>query len=134
MVLDGTYIYINKSNSFQFQRRSYSMHKGRPVVKPMVIVSTTGYYISVLGPYFADSKNNDASILNQIINNNVEEIKQWVDRGFRDSLQLLQDLGIQTEIRAFLNKGDKQMTTEEANTSRLVTKVCYTFRYEARNE
>ena len=142
LVLDGTYIYINKSNNFQFQRRSYSMHKGRPLVKPMVIVSTTGYYISVLGPYFADSKNNDASILNHIINNNVEEIKQWVkpsdifvvDRGFRDSLQLLQDLGIQTEIPAFLNKGDKQMTTEEANTSRLVTKVCYTFRYEPRYE
>ena len=131
LVLDGTYIYINKSNNFQFQRRSYSMHKGRPLVKPMVIVSTTGYYISVLGPYFADSKNNDASILNHIISNNIEEIKNWVrptdifvvDRGFRDSIQLLEDLGIQAEIPAFMKKGDKQMTCEEANTSRLVTKV-----------
>ena len=114
MVLDGTYIYINKSINFQFQRHSYSMHKGRPLVKPMVIVSTTGYYIIVLCPYFADSKNNDASILNHIINNNVEEIKQWVkpsvifvvDRGFQDSLQVLQDLDIQTKILAYLNKGD----------------------------
>ena len=131
LVLDGTYIYINKSNNFHFQKRSFSMHKGRPLVKPMVIVSTTGYYISVLGPYYADSKNNDASILNHIINNNVEEIKSWVkpsdifvvDRGFRDSLQLLKDLGIQTEIPVFMKKGEKQMTSGEANTSRLVTKV-----------
>ena len=133
LVLDGTYIYINKSNNFEFQRRSYSIHKGRPLVKPMVIVSTTGYYISVLGPYFADSKNNDASILNHIINNNIEEIKSWVkpsdifvvDRGFRDSLELLNDLGIQAEIPAFMKRGEKQMSTEMANTSRLVTKVVH---------
>ena len=131
LVLDGTYIYIHKSNNFQFQRRSYSLHKGRPLVKPMVIVSTTGYYVSVLGPYFADSKNNDASILNHIIQSNTEEIKEWVkpndvfvvDRGFRDSLSLLEDIGIQAEIPAFMKRGEKQMGTEEANASRLVTKV-----------
>ena len=33
IVLDGTYIFIEKSNNFVFQRRSYSMHKGRPLVK-----------------------------------------------------------------------------------------------------
>ena len=133
LVLDGTYIYINKSNNFQFQRRSYSVHKGRPLVKPMIIVSTTGYYVSVLGPYFADAKNNNASILNHIMNNNIEEIKDWVkpsdifvvDRGFRDSVALLKDLGIQAEIPAFMKRGEKQMSTEEANTSRLVTKVSF---------
>ena len=98
-------------------------------MKPMVIVSTTGYYVSVLVPYFADSKNNDASILNHIIQSNTEEIKEWVkpnevfvvDRGFRDSLSLLEDMGIQAEIPAFMKCGEKQ--TEEANASRLVTKV-----------
>lgn len=131
LVLDGTYIYINKSNNFQFQRRSFSMHKGRPLVKPMVIVTTSGYYVSILGPYFADNKNNDSSILKHIMNNNIEEIKSWVrpndifvvDRGFRDSVELLKDLGIQPEIPAFLKPGEKQMKSEEANTSRLVTKV-----------
>jgi hypothetical protein len=39
IVFDGTYIFIEKSNNFVFQRRSYSMHKGRPLVKPMVIVT-----------------------------------------------------------------------------------------------
>ena len=107
------------------------MHKGRPLVMPMVIVSTAGYYISVLSPYFADSRNNNASILNHIISNNIEEIKNWVrqtdifvvDRGFRDSIQSLEDFGIRAEIPAFMAKRNKQMTCEEANTSQLVTKV-----------
>jgi len=54
-------MYIQKSGNFQFQGRSYSMHKGRPLIKPMVVVSTTGYFITVVGPYLSDSKNNDAS-------------------------------------------------------------------------
>ena len=131
LVLDGTYIYIQKSNNFHFQRRSYSLHKGRPLVKPMVVVTTSGYFVTVVGPYLADSKNNDASILNHMLKSNVEEMKEWVneedvfivDRGFRDSLELLDDLGIQAKMPAFLKKGEKQMTTEDANMSRLVTKV-----------
>ena len=112
------------------------MHKGRPLVKLMVIVTTSGHFVTVLGPYFADSKNNDASILKHIIQNNVEEIKNWmkpsdifvVDRGFRDSSTFLDDFGIQTEIPAFMVRGEKQMTTEDANTSRLVTKVIVLFK------
>ncbi|WAR05939.1 hypothetical protein MAR_021308, partial [Mya arenaria] len=131
LVLDGTYIYIQKSQNHHFQRRSYSMHKGRPLVKPMVIVTTSGHYMSVLGPYLSDGKNNDAKILNHIINTNVEDIKSYVhpgdifvvDRGFRDSLQLLEDLGIQSKMPSFLPKGETQFQTEVANTSRLVTKV-----------
>lgn len=131
LVLDGTYIYITKSGNFQFQRRSYSIHKGRPLVKLMVIVTTTGYYMTVLGPYFADSKNNDASIIKHIVSNNVEEIKSWmqandifvVDRGFRDSATFLQDFDIKSEMPAFMSRGEKQMKCEDANASRLITKV-----------
>lgn len=56
IVLDETYIYIKKSSNFKFQKRSLSIsvHKGRPLVKPMVIVSIPGYFISVLGPYLTD--------------------------------------------------------------------------------
>lgn len=56
LVLDGTYVYLQKSGNFSFSRRSYSMHKHRPLVNHMVVVSTTGYIISFLGPYLADSK------------------------------------------------------------------------------
>ncbi|CAC5380893.1 unnamed protein product [Mytilus coruscus] len=65
-----------------------------------------------------------------MFNTNVEDIKEWVqdndifvvDRGFRDSLELLDDLGIKAQMPSFLSKGQKQMTTDEANASRLVTK------------
>lgn len=107
------------------------MHKRRPLLKPMMIVSTTGYIVSVLGPYLADPKNNDSSILNHSILLNTEEIQRWikeddifvVDRGFRDSESVLNDLGIRMEMPAFIPKGQKQLSTEEANNSRLVTKV-----------
>lgn len=131
LVLDGTYIYTAKSNNFRYQRRSYSIHKGRSLIKPMVIVTTTGYFVSIQGPYLADHKNNDASILEHIMKTNAEDIKNWlseddifiVDRGFRDALPLLEDLGIQAEMPRFLEKGQKQMSTSDANKSRLVTKV-----------
>ena len=62
---------------------------------------------------------------------NVEQIEDWVnqddvfivDRGFRDSLALLEDLVIKSEMPAFMKKGDRQMPTEDANSSRLETKV-----------
>lgn len=84
--------WINKSVNFKFQRQCFSFHKGRPLVKTMVIVSTTDYFISIILPYFA--KYNDASILNHIMKSNIEDIRSWiqnddvfiVDRGFRDSI------------------------------------------------
>jgi len=60
LVLAGTYLYIQKRNNFQFQRRSFSIHKRRPLGKPMMLLATTGYIVSVLGPYLLDGKNNDA--------------------------------------------------------------------------
>ena len=32
-VADGTYIYIENSGNYSFQRRSYSVHKGQPLLK-----------------------------------------------------------------------------------------------------
>ncbi|XP_065935231.1 uncharacterized protein [Magallana gigas] len=130
-VLDGTYIYIQKSNHFQFQRRTYSIHKGRPLVKPMVVVSTDGYFLTVVGPYLADSRNNDASILNHMLKSNIEDIKNWfedddifiVDRGFRDALGVLEEFGIKAYMPHLLDKGERQMPTPDANASRLVTKI-----------
>ncbi|VDI73743.1 Hypothetical predicted protein [Mytilus galloprovincialis] len=131
LVLDGTYIYIQKSNNFSFQRKSFSLHKSRPLVKPMVVVSTTGHFVSILGPYL--SRNNDASILNHMMKCNVDDIKSFVnendifvvDRGFRDSISLLEELGIKAAMPTFMKKGEKQMSDADANTSRMVTKVKY---------
>ncbi|CAH2092630.1 unnamed protein product [Euphydryas editha] len=130
VVADGTYIYIEKSGNYRFQRRTYSLHKGRPLVKPMMIVSTTGYILEILGPYFADGRNNDASILKSQLNDSSSTLRSWlreddiivVDRGFRDCLSLLQDMQLVAKMPSFLGSR-QQHTDEEANESRLITSV-----------
>lgn len=60
----------------------------------MVVTATDGYIISILGPFFANGRNNDASILKYMVKSNEENLLQWfkkddiriVDRGFRDSI------------------------------------------------
>ena len=46
VVMDGTYLFVQKSGNNQFQRRSFSMHKHRNLIKPMITTATVG--ISVL--------------------------------------------------------------------------------------
>ena len=113
LVLDGTYIYFQKSANNLLQRRTYSMQKGRPLIKPMLITTTTGYIVSCMGPYFAGYKNNDAEIAKHIIYKNKESIVQWlekgdilvVDCGFRDALDYLHLMDYQTYMPPFLTKG-----------------------------
>ena len=110
IVLDGTYIYIQKSGQYNFQRRSYSLHENRPLVKPRMVCTTTGYILGVFGPYYSDYKNNDAAITKHIFQRNIDDIKTWlkdddilvVDRGFRDCLDFLQQLALKTEMPHFL--------------------------------
>ena len=42
LVLDSTYIYLQKSAHNKLQRKSYSVHKKRSLVKMMMVVSTNG--------------------------------------------------------------------------------------------
>lgn len=39
-VADTTYLFIQKSSNNQCQRKSYSMHKHRNLVKPMILTTT----------------------------------------------------------------------------------------------
>ena len=39
---DSTYVYIEKSSNYKFQRQTYSLHKNRWLLKMMMIVTTTG--------------------------------------------------------------------------------------------
>lgn len=107
------------------------MHKHRPLVKPMVVKSTDGYIISILGLYLADGKNNDASIVQHMMRTNDGNMMKWfrkqdiliLDRGFRDALEFLHESGFQTESPAFLSKSDKQFSASDANSSRLGCRV-----------
>jgi hypothetical protein len=40
LIADGTYIYCEKSSNNEFQRRTYSSHKHRHLVKPMIITTS----------------------------------------------------------------------------------------------
>lgn len=60
LVADGTYIFCQKSKNYELQRLTYSDQKKRNFVKPMVILTTNGTFVDILGPYQASK--NDASI------------------------------------------------------------------------
>jgi hypothetical protein len=101
LVLDSTYIYVQKSTNNLLQRKLFSLHKGRPLIKPMMIVATDGYIVSAIGPYYADWRNNDVNITNHLFRTNQEDILSWlragdtlvVDRVFRDILDFVRSLG-----------------------------------------
>lgn len=46
-----------------------------------------------------------------------------MDRGFRDAVDFLEEAGFHVKVPCYLPKGAKQHSTEEANMSRLITKV-----------
>ena len=115
VILDGTYLYVQKHRNHLLQHRIYSLHKGRALIKSMMFVSTDGYIISEIGPYLADSKKNDAAMTKCIFLINSEAINDWfqpndlliVDRGLRNSLRFLEKYGIKTKMPAFVNKAEK---------------------------
>ena len=128
-VWDGTYVYIEKSSNYKFAKATYSMHKNRPLLKMMMITSTSGYILDCFGPYLANGSNNDASIAEDILSDG-NDFKSFfknsdlfvVDRGFRDCFETLDSFGFEVKMPSFLNKA-KQHSTQEANDSRMVTKV-----------
>ena len=114
LIMDGTYIYVLKSSYHLFQKKTYSMHKNRPLVKPILIVGSDGYILDICGPYYADSHNNDASLTKHLFRTN-EKARKWVqendvmvvDRGFRDCYDFLHSLNLKVEMSCFLQKGSK---------------------------
>lgn len=66
-ICDGTYIYIQKSSNYFFQRKSYSNHKYRNLLKPFLFVCCDGHIIEVSGPRAATTS--DPQVLNNVIDN-----------------------------------------------------------------
>lgn len=137
--IDGTYSYIPKCSNFRVLRQSYCVHKGRHLLKPALIVAPDGYILAIQGPYFSDARNSDAIMLRHEFERDIMGFREWiqegdivvVDRGYRDAVPMLEELGIQCEMPALLPGGRRQLSTEEANKSRLVTKTRWIV--EARN-
>jgi len=67
--------------------------------------------------------------LNSVLSSESSRLRNWltsndilvVDRGFRDSIELIEDLGLIAKMPHFLQ--NKHQHTEEANESRLITSV-----------
>jgi len=130
-IWDATYIYINKSSSFELQRVTYSGHKYRNLVKFMIVCTTGGYILEVIGPFICNGQNNDANITIDVLNKNTDDLDNFfrpddvfvVDRGFRDAIDYLESKGYKYKMPSFLGKDKNQHTPLESNASRLVTKI-----------
>ncbi|XP_031622973.1 uncharacterized protein LOC116340560 [Contarinia nasturtii] len=130
LILDGTYIYLEKSTNHKFQKDTYNAHKMRNYLKIMMGVLTDGRILFVLGPFKATE--NDAKITEKIfrpqqltsslISLQPEDVF-IVDRGFRDCETTLINLGYIVKMPT-CNEHTK-LTTKNANESRLVTRVRY---------
>jgi len=130
IILDGTYFYIEKSSNIDFQKRSYSMQKFRNLVKAMIVCMPDGYIIEVEGVFYADGKNNDASILNYMYAKSDgflsicgQDATLILDGGFCDSIAVAEEQGHVVSMPRLLAKGQKQFTDLEGNASRMVTKL-----------
>lgn len=123
--IDGTYFYCEKSADFNGQRRTFSGHKKRNLVKFMGIVFPDGTIYDMLGPFYADGDHSDEWMWEWIQEENEgrvndffdEEDEFFADRGF-----LQCQGGYILHCPSGLAPGQKQLSTSEANNSRLVTR------------
>lgn len=127
LIYDGTYARHQKSTNNDYQRKSFSGQKKVPLCKPFTICTTDGYVVDILGPYLANQ--NDADILKIIMqdpNGLTKFLKKndtfVLDRGFRDIVNYLEEKNFKVLMPALKGKR-KQLTTEESNHSRFVTKI-----------
>lgn len=105
IIIDGTYIFIEKSSKIQFQKITYSMHKKSNLIKPFMIVYPDGFIAAVCGPY--PGNKSDATIMNEFLEKIFFHIFEpedvfLVDRGFRDSLQLIENKGFIAKCQLLL--------------------------------
>ncbi|KAJ8688486.1 hypothetical protein QAD02_024281 [Eretmocerus hayati] len=140
LYIDGTYIEVEMSSNFSAARKSYSSHKNYYLLKPAVVVGPDGYILDVHPIYFSDVRNNDAAMLIDTLQRYAaHNFRPWIrpgdiiilDRGYRNARLILEQAGITVIMPPFLERNQRQFTTEEANNSRLITKTRWIV--EARN-
>lgn len=125
LVLDGTYVYVQHSSNHEFQKLSYNGQKKRNFIRVMMCTTTDGRIVFCLGPYPAST--NDAKVLKSIFENSnaFDSLDQGdvflVDRGFRDCVGYLKGRGFTVHTPASIPQGKKQLSTIQANETRLVT-------------
>lgn len=126
VIWDATYVYVEKSLNHTVQKNTYNSHKKRNYVKPMLCVASDGYILCTVGPFMATE--NDASIMKKILPESIPAMRNFeegdimlVDRGFRDCIEEFESSGFEVLMPA-LAGGNRQLSTIDANRTRLVTK------------
>ena len=106
------------------------MQKSENLTKFMSLVFPDGYVLDTLGPFFSNSRNNDSGMTAEILSDDNCGLRQWVeqgdqvviaDKGFVSVVPYLTKLGLEC-YHPSLSRG-KQDSVEEANKTRMVTKV-----------
>ncbi|KAJ8721074.1 hypothetical protein PYW08_006539 [Mythimna loreyi] len=123
----GTYIYLQKSSNYYFQRKSYSLHKFRHLLKPFLMVCPDGHIIDIYGLY--EATKSDATILSEIMKNPSDPFHWFfhendvliLDRGFRDCIEDVETCGYSAYMPLSKDDNEYQLTTQQANDSRKVT-------------
>lgn len=128
LILDGTYIYLQKSTNHRFQKETYNSHKMRNYLKIMMGVLTDGRILFALGPFKATE--NDAKITEIFFSTTTPAIRSLmpedaliVDRGFRDCETHLINLGYIVKMPTC--RKNARLTSKQANETTLVTRVRY---------
>ncbi|CAF1125504.1 unnamed protein product, partial [Brachionus calyciflorus] len=112
---------------FSLKDDDYSVQKKRSLVKPFLFVAANGRILNAFGAFPASK--NDAKIIKMCFSQDkdLENLLRkgdgiLVDRGFRDSFEYLENKELRVMMPAFIAKDRKQLTCQQANHSRLVTK------------
>ncbi|XP_045781574.1 uncharacterized protein LOC123878445, partial [Maniola jurtina] len=129
VLCDGSYIYVQKSKNFLFQKKTYSLHKYKNLLKPFLITCPDGYIIDICGPYAATKT--DAQIMSDIMNDTTSPVHIVLqtddvfilDRGFRDSIPEIESAGYVAHMPPSKDRHATQLTDIQANKSRQITIV-----------
>lgn len=127
IICDVTYVYMQKSSKYLFQKKSYSLHKFQNVIKPFLPEASDGYIIDIFGPYAATTS--DATSMRHLFEIENAPLREYfrpnyvflLYRGFRDAIDLLNSFGFNVYKPETLSEGETQLSTIKANKSRLVT-------------
>jgi hypothetical protein len=130
-VWDGTYLYLPKSNVFQFQKATFGGQKKTNYVKPMTACSPNGKILDLFGPNsdeFFKGEEFDGTMMLKIME------EQWfkdlfrpgdvfvLDRGFKNAVPELKKRLFEVYIPCDIPKG-QQLTWKQANANRFCTSV-----------
>lgn len=104
VICDATYVYVQSSSNYLFQKDTFSLHKHLNLVKPFMMVCCDGHILDCLGPYKATL--NDATIMNNEFSDSNGPMRRYfrqgdvfiLDRGFRDVILQFLEYGYQAHM------------------------------------